>query len=61
VPLTTIDNLLAKLGYLQLSAGSPSGDARSSALSRFQGENGLARSGERSIAVMGQLLHASTP
>lgn len=62
VPLTTIDNLLAKLGYLQLTAGSPSASARSTALSRFQTENGLAnKSGEPSIAVMGHLLHASTP
>ncbi|MGD1877504.1 MAG: trypsin-like serine peptidase [Kiloniellaceae bacterium] len=61
LPLTTIDNLLAKLGYLHTASGVASVDARSTALSRFQSENGLASSGQPSLAVMGRLLHASTP
>ncbi|GAB4367106.1 MAG: hypothetical protein Kow00114_25540 [Kiloniellaceae bacterium] len=61
VPLTTIDNLLAKLGYLQLTAGAASASARSTALSRFRSENGLAAGAEPSLAVMGHLLHASAP
>ncbi len=61
VPVTTIDNLLAKLGYLRLSSKSTSIRARSRALTRFQSENGLASSGEPSIEIMGHLLQATTP
>ncbi len=62
LPVTTIDNLLKKLGYLQRSDGPPSNSDRSAALGRFRSENGLGSgSGEPSIEIMGQLLHATTP
>jgi V8-like Glu-specific endopeptidase len=61
VPVATIDSLLARLGYLRPASGAPSVGARSSALSRFQSENGLASSGQPSVETMGQLLHATTP
>jgi len=61
VPVTTIDNLLAKLGYLRLSSRTTSIRARSRALTRFQSENGLASSGTPSIEIMGHLLHATAP
>jgi len=61
LPLATIDNLLAQLGYLRLSSGGPSVDARNAALSRFQSDNGLSNSGEPSVKAMGQLLHATLP
>jgi V8-like Glu-specific endopeptidase len=61
IPVTTIDNLLIQLGYLQQSPQAPSVSARAAALSHFQSENGLASSGQPSLEVMGHLLHASTP
>jgi V8-like Glu-specific endopeptidase len=61
LPLATIDDLLARLGYLQRSSGDPSVSARSAALSRFQSDNGLSNSGEPSVKAMGQLLSATLP
>lgn len=60
VPVTTIDSLLARLGYLTLPAGAASAATRGSALARFHAENGRAP-GDPTVATMGQLLHATTP
>lgn len=59
VPIATIDRLLAQLGYLGAGTASPA--ARSSALGRFQAENGHAAGGEASLTTLGQLLHATVP
>ncbi|MEQ8355940.1 MAG: trypsin-like serine protease [Kiloniellaceae bacterium] len=61
IPVTTIDNLLAKLGYLRLSNNPPSESTRATAINRFQSENGLGSSGKPSIETMGQLLYATSP
>ncbi len=61
VPMATIDSLLTKLGYLSLSSDTLTVGARSSALSRFQADNGHASNGKPSVETMGQLLHAATP
>ena len=61
LPVATIDNLLARLGYLRLSSGGPTVSDRSAAISRFQSDNGLSKSGEPSVEAMGQLLHATLP
>jgi protease YdgD len=61
VPLATIDNLLAKLGYLPVGGKDRTDRARAAALRRFQAENGLAPGSPPSLETMGQLLHATTP
>jgi protease YdgD len=61
VPLATIDNLLIKLGYLQVGDEDASGKARAEALRRFKSENGLASAATPSLEMMGQLLHATVP
>ncbi|MEO3431501.1 trypsin-like serine protease [Pelagibius sp. CAU 1746] len=61
VPLATIDNLLVKLGYLQVGDEDASGEARAEALRRFKADNGLAASAQPSLETMGQLLHATSP
>lgn len=61
VPLATIDNLLVKLGYLQVGDEDSSGRARTAALRRFQAENGLVTGDTPSLETMGHLLHATTP
>jgi len=61
VPITTIDSLLARLGYLRLTAQPPSSSVRAQALSRFGSENGLPANSKPSLEMMGHLLHASAP
>jgi len=60
VPVTTIDSLLTRLGYLSLPAGTASAAARGSALARFHSENGR-KPDDATVATMGQLLHATAP
>ncbi len=61
VPLATIDNLLIKLGYLQVADEDASGKSRAEALRRFKSENGLTSAAKPSLEMMGQLLHATAP
>ena len=61
VPLTTIDNLLTKLGYLERTKGTVTTGQRSAALQRFWSEHGLGHGAAPSLEVMGQLLYATTP
>lgn len=59
IPLRTIDSLLVRLGYLQGKNLVAKEEARALALSRFQADKGLPKSGRPSVAMLGALLQAT--